>query len=50
MTDLDTSTDLLVAELARRLGTPEPLMRTRVGLVNPTLTTRPASDLGTTRA
>ena len=36
MNDLNASTDELVAELARRLRTPEPVMRTRVGL--PTFT------------
>jgi len=32
MTQLDASTDEIVAELARRLRTPEPLIRTRIGL------------------
>lgn len=32
MTHLDASTDEIVAELSRRLGTPEPLIRTRIGL------------------
>ena len=48
MTQLDASTDEIVVELARRLRTPEPLMRTRIGLssrgaVTPVLTSEARS-------
>jgi hypothetical protein len=42
VTNIDVSTDELVAELAHRLRTPEPLIRTRVGLPNRAATTPPS--------